>query len=143
MPHDPEHQTDILNILENFHGIEPLRKLFWTELNYDHENTALPYQDKNNDLASAPVLWVTGGGHTTMRCSSSIGACSSTSSSAEAGLTTMPSFCGHFGRAIRRQTNPPIRLWIGGLTSYSLRHLIRISTVDIASSPTKSEKHWR
>jgi hypothetical protein len=62
MPHDPEHQTDILNILENFHGIEPLRKLFWTELNYDHENTALPYQDKNNDLASAPVLWVTGGG---------------------------------------------------------------------------------
>ena len=54
MPHDPEHQTDILNILENFHGIEPLRKLFWTELNYDHENTALPCQDKNNDLASAP-----------------------------------------------------------------------------------------
>ena len=61
MPHDPDHQTDILNILENFHGIEPLRKLFWTELNYDHENTPLPYQDKKDDLASEPVLWATGG----------------------------------------------------------------------------------
>ena len=61
MPHDQDHQTDILNILENFHGIEPLRKLFWTELNYDHENLPLPYQDTNNDLASEPVLWATGG----------------------------------------------------------------------------------
>ena len=61
MPHDSDHQTDILNILENFHGIEPLRKLFWTELNYDRENTQLPYQDKKDDLASEPVLWATGG----------------------------------------------------------------------------------
>ena len=61
MPHDLDHQTHILNILENFHGIEPLRKLFWTELNYDHENLPLPYQDTNNDLASEPVLWATGG----------------------------------------------------------------------------------
>ena len=61
MPQNPDRQPDILNILENFHGIEPLRKLFWTELNYDHENTSLPYQDKKDDLASAPVLWATGG----------------------------------------------------------------------------------
>ena len=61
MPHDLDHQTHILNILENFHGIEPLRKLFWTELNYDHENLPLPYQDTNNDLASETVLWATGG----------------------------------------------------------------------------------
>ncbi len=61
MPQNPDHQTDILNILENFHGIEPLRKLFWTELNYDRENLPLPYQDTNNDLASEPVLWATGG----------------------------------------------------------------------------------
>ena len=61
MPNDLDHQTHILKILENFHGIEPLRKLFWTELNYDHENLPLPYQDTNNDLASEPVLWATGG----------------------------------------------------------------------------------
>ena len=43
MPHDSDHQTDILNILENFRGLEPLRKLFWAELNYDRENLPLPY----------------------------------------------------------------------------------------------------
>ena len=59
MPNDLDHQTHILKILENFHGIEPLRKLFWTELNYDRENLPLPYQDTNNDLASEPVLWAT------------------------------------------------------------------------------------
>jgi hypothetical protein len=61
MPHDSDHQTDILNIVENFRGLEPLRKLFWAELNYDRENLPLPYQDENNDLADNPILFATGG----------------------------------------------------------------------------------
>ena len=38
MPHDSSHQTRILDILQNFHGIEPLKQLFWGELNYDRHD---------------------------------------------------------------------------------------------------------
>ena len=61
MSHDQDRQPDILTILENFRGLDPLRKLFWTELNYNRENLPLPYQDNNNDLATEPILWAAGG----------------------------------------------------------------------------------
>ena len=49
-------------------------------------------------------------GRTIMRYSSSIGACSSTSFSAKGGSARKPSFCGYFGRAIKRQRVPMIHL---------------------------------
>ena len=65
MPHDLDHQAKILNILQNLHGIEPLRELFWTELNYDHQNDGLSRRGwtdtAKNALADDPVLFATGG----------------------------------------------------------------------------------
>ena len=65
MPHDLDHQANILNLLQNFHGIEPLRELFWTELNYDRQNDGLSRRDwtetAKNALAEDPVLFATGG----------------------------------------------------------------------------------
>ncbi len=60
MPHDPNHQENILNILQNFHGIDSLKELFWTELNYDHRNIPLSYQG-GDALANDPILLATGG----------------------------------------------------------------------------------
>ena len=65
MLHDLDHQENILNILQDFHGIEPLRELFWTELNYDHQNDGLSRwgwtDTAKNALAHDPVLFTTGG----------------------------------------------------------------------------------
>ena len=66
MPHDLDHhQANILDILQNFRGIDPLRKLFWTELNYDHQNDQISRRDwtytAKNALADDPVLFATGG----------------------------------------------------------------------------------
>ena len=65
MPQDLNHQENILNILQDFHGIEPLRELFWTELNYDRQNAGLSRRDwtdtAKNALAEDPVLFATGG----------------------------------------------------------------------------------
>ena len=65
MLHDLNHQAKILNILQNLHGIEPLRELFWTELNYDRQNDGIPRGDwtdtAKNALAEDPVLFATGG----------------------------------------------------------------------------------
>ena len=65
MQQDPNHQENILNILQEFHGIEPLRELFWTELNYDRQNDGLSRGDwgdtARNALAEDPVLFATGG----------------------------------------------------------------------------------
>ena len=41
MPQNLNHQENILNILQDFHGLDPLRELFWTELNYDRQNDGL------------------------------------------------------------------------------------------------------
>ena len=60
MPHDSNHQENILNILQNFHGTDSLKELFWTELNYDHRNTPLSYQG-GDALANDPILLATGG----------------------------------------------------------------------------------
>ena len=65
MLHDLNHQENILNILQDFHGIEPLRELFWTELNYDRQNDGLSRgnwtETAKNALADDPVLFATGG----------------------------------------------------------------------------------
>ena len=65
MLHDLDHQAKVLNILRNFHGIESLRKLFWTELNYDRQNDDISRrgwtETAKNALAADPVLFATGG----------------------------------------------------------------------------------
>ena len=65
MLHNLNHQANLLNILQDFQGIEPLRELFWTELNYDRQNDGIPRGDwgdtAKNALAEDPVLFATGG----------------------------------------------------------------------------------
>ena len=65
MPHNLDHQANIPNILKNLRGIEPLRELFWTELNYDRQNEEISYQNwtdtAKNALAEEPILFATGG----------------------------------------------------------------------------------
>ena len=65
MSQDLDHQAKIHNILQNLRGIEPLRELFWTELNYDRQNEGISYQNwtdtAKNALAEEPVLFATGG----------------------------------------------------------------------------------
>ena len=65
MPQDHDHQENILNILQDFHGLESLRELFWTELNYNRQNDRLSRGDwtdtAKNALAEDPVLFATGG----------------------------------------------------------------------------------
>lgn len=65
MPQDPNHQENILNILQDFHGLDSLRELFWTELNYDRQNDGLSRGDwgdtARNALIEDPVLFATGG----------------------------------------------------------------------------------
>ena len=65
MSQDLDHQAKIHNILQNLRGIEPLRELFWTELNYDRQNEGISCQNwtdtSKNALADDPVLFATGG----------------------------------------------------------------------------------
>ena len=65
MPQNLNHQENILNILQDFHGLDPLRELFWTELNYDHQNDEISRRGwtdtARNALADDPVLFATGG----------------------------------------------------------------------------------
>lgn len=56
----PERQPTVLNILENFRGLDPLKKLFWQELNYQRVNQPIPRQGWSDTasgaLAEDPVL---------------------------------------------------------------------------------------
>ena len=65
MSQDLNHQANILNILQDFNGLDPLRELFWTELNYDRRNDGIPRGDwtdtAKNALAEDPILFATGG----------------------------------------------------------------------------------
>ena len=65
MSQDLDHQANIFKILKNLRGIEPLRELFWTELNYDRQNDGLSRgnwtETAKNALADDPVLFATGG----------------------------------------------------------------------------------
>jgi type I restriction-modification system DNA methylase subunit len=61
----PERQQTVLDILKDFRGPEPLKQLFWSELNYSRVNTPLSRQKWNataaGSLAADPVLFATGG----------------------------------------------------------------------------------
>ena len=65
MQQDLNHQETIFNLLKNFQGLDPLKELFWTELNYDRKNDGIPRGDwtdtARNALAEDPVLFATGG----------------------------------------------------------------------------------
>ena len=55
-----EIQPAIHKILANLKGLDPLKQLFWTELNYKHENKPLSrggWSDiAKNALAEDPIL---------------------------------------------------------------------------------------
>lgn len=59
-----ERQQSVLDLLHGLKGQEPLKRLFWTELNYDRANNALPRkgwgEQASNALADDPVLLATG-----------------------------------------------------------------------------------
>ena len=61
----PERQQTVLDILKDFRGPEPLKQLFWSELNYSRVNTPLSRRGWNataaGSLAADPVLFATGG----------------------------------------------------------------------------------
>ncbi|MFO7995729.1 MAG: DNA methyltransferase [Dehalococcoidia bacterium] len=60
-----EREQSVLELLRNLRGLEPLRKLFWSELNYDHVNQPLSRRSWNQTAANAlvqdPVLFAGGG----------------------------------------------------------------------------------
>jgi methylase of polypeptide subunit release factors len=61
-----DRQQSVLNLLQNLKGQDPLKKLFWTELNYDKVNSPLSRkgwgEEASTALADDPVLFATGGG---------------------------------------------------------------------------------
>ena len=65
MPQDLPDQQRILDLLQNFRGIKPLRELFCTELNYDYQNAPISLGDRNQSntsrTAEDPLLFATGG----------------------------------------------------------------------------------
>jgi hypothetical protein len=58
-------QQSVLDILRNFQGLEPLKQLFWSELNYERVNQPLSRRGWTDTAASAltedPVLFAGGG----------------------------------------------------------------------------------
>ena len=60
-----EREQSVLGLLKNLHGLEPLKKLFWSELNYDRVNQPLSRrgwsQTAVNALAEDPILFAGGG----------------------------------------------------------------------------------
>lgn len=58
-------QRRVLRLLENFRGIEPLRRLFWSELNYDRRDDPLSRRGWPETVSSAltedPVILASGG----------------------------------------------------------------------------------
>ena len=60
-----EREQSVLELLEDLCGLEPLKKLFWSELNYDRVNQPLSRRGWNqtaaNALAEDPVLFAGGG----------------------------------------------------------------------------------
>ena len=65
MPHDLPDQQRIHDLLQDFHGIEPLKELFWGELNYDGQNDPISPNDwsaaAQSAIAEDPILFATGG----------------------------------------------------------------------------------
>ena len=60
-----EREQSVLELLQDLRGLEPLKKLFWSELNYDRVNQPLSRRGWNqtaaNALAEDPVLFAGGG----------------------------------------------------------------------------------
>jgi hypothetical protein len=60
-----EREQSVLELLKNLRGLEPLKKLFWSELNYDRINQPLSRRGWNQAAADAlaqdPVLFAGGG----------------------------------------------------------------------------------
>ncbi len=60
-----ENRKDVKEILQGLKGLEPLKELFWSRLNYDRVNTPLSRREwsktAKNALAEDPVLWASGG----------------------------------------------------------------------------------
>ncbi len=65
MRYDLGHQENIHQLLKDFHGIEPLKDLFWTQLNYNRVNQPISrrgWTDRAvNALTSDPLLFAAGG----------------------------------------------------------------------------------
>jgi len=61
----PERQQQVQDLLQGLRGIEPLKKLFWSELNYQRVNQPLSRRVwpelASNALADDPVLFASGG----------------------------------------------------------------------------------
>ncbi len=61
----PERQQNVQDLLKELRGIEPLKKLFWSELNYQRVNQPLSRrgwtESANKALADDPVLFAGGG----------------------------------------------------------------------------------
>ena len=59
----PENTERIFSRLQDFHGIEPLKELFWVELNYNRDNTPIENLPKSaaNLVAEVPIRFATGG----------------------------------------------------------------------------------
>ena len=61
----PERQQAVLDILSHLKGLDPLKQLFWTELNYQRVNQPLSRrgwtESTNKALAEDPVLFAGGG----------------------------------------------------------------------------------
>jgi len=61
----PERQQAVLDILNGLKGLEPLKQLFWSELNYQRVNQPLSRrgwtESANAALADDPVLFAGGG----------------------------------------------------------------------------------
>src|SRR5438128_531377 len=62
----PERQQNVLDLLEGLRGLEPLKQLFWSELNYQRVNQPLSRrgwtESASEALADDPVLFAGGGG---------------------------------------------------------------------------------
>src|SRR3989449_2983058 len=61
----PERQQSVLELLQNLRGLDPLKKLFWSELNYQRVNQSLLRRGWSDAAASVlandPVLFAGGG----------------------------------------------------------------------------------
>ena len=61
----PERQQNVLDLLKGLRGLEPLKKLFWSELNYQRINQPLSRrgwtESANKALTDDPVLFAGGG----------------------------------------------------------------------------------
>ncbi len=61
----PERQQQILDLLKKLKGLDPLKQLFWSELNYERVNQSLSRRSWSDTaskaLADDPVLFASGG----------------------------------------------------------------------------------